>query len=288
MNTKDARSLPSAAQEELRRKAVEAVLEGKKQTEVARIFGVTRHAVGKWVRAYRRGGAEALKARKRGRPKGGWLAPWQAAQTARVVLDRHPEQLKLPFCLWTREAVAQLIERRFGIRLSLWTVGRYLKRWGFVQREPMRLAFDRNSEAVRQWLEKDYPAIRQQARREKARIYWGYETGLRLDDAAHRSRGRYARGSAIRGAGARFGCRMLSAITNRGRLSFMVCRERFRASVFLQFLKWLVRQAEGKVFIIVDGHPVHRSRKVRDWLNKNTHHIRQFFLPTLQPGAGSG
>ena len=45
------------------------------------------------------------------------------------LLQRHTK-LELPFCLWTREAAEQLIERRFGVRLSVWTVGRYLKRWG--------------------------------------------------------------------------------------------------------------------------------------------------------------
>jgi transposase len=107
-----------------------AVLNGRKQVEVAEILGVTRQAVGKWIRAYREGGEKALKRKRRGRPKGGSLLPWQAAQIAKAVVDHHPEQLKLPFYLWTRDAVAQLIERSFGIRLSLWTVGRYLARWG--------------------------------------------------------------------------------------------------------------------------------------------------------------
>ena len=123
MKTHDARSLPSIAQEDLRRKAINAVLDGKKQVEVAEVFGITRQAVGKWVKTYRKGGEKALKAKRRGRPKGGSLLPWQAAQIAKTVIHRHPEQLRLPFCLWTREGVGQLIEKRFGIRLSVWTVG---------------------------------------------------------------------------------------------------------------------------------------------------------------------
>lgn len=119
MKTRDARSLPSVAQEDIRRKAVNAVRAGKKQIEVAEMFGVTRHAVGRWVKACREGGANALRAKARGRPQGGVLRPWQAAQIAKAVMDRHPEQLKLPFYLWTREAVSLLIERRFGLQLSI-------------------------------------------------------------------------------------------------------------------------------------------------------------------------
>src|SRR3989304_108967 len=85
--------------------------------------------------------AEAFgrKAKKRGRPKGGTLLPWQAAQIVRTITDRTPDQLKLPFYLWTREAVGRLIEDRFGIQLSVWTVGRYLARWGVTPQKPARL-----------------------------------------------------------------------------------------------------------------------------------------------------
>jgi transposase len=283
MDIRDARSLPAIAQEDLRQKAIKAVLDGKRQVEVAKIFGVTRQAVGKWVKAYREEGSQALKAQRRGRPKGGSLLPWQAAQIARTIVDRCPDQLKLPFYLWTREAVAQLIERRFGIRLSLWTVGRYLTRWGFTPQKPVRQAFERDPEAVRRWLEEDYPAIRKQAKREKAEIYWGDEMGLRSDHATGRSYGRRGQTPVIPGTGLRFRCNMISSVTNRGRLNFMVFKKRFQAEVFLEFLRRLVRQAKGKVFLIVDRHPVHRSRKVKRWLEKNVQHIRMFFLPSYSP-----
>ena len=118
------------------------------------------------------------------------LQSWQAAQIARTVVDRYPEQLKLPFYLWTREAVAELIKQRFGITLSIWRVGRYLGRWGFTPQKPTRQAFEQDPEQVRQWLEEKYPEIRRLARRRKAEIYWGDEMGLRSDHACGRSYGR--------------------------------------------------------------------------------------------------
>ena len=283
MKIRDARSLPTVAQEDLRCKAVKAVLEGKKQVEIAKIFGVTRQAVGKWVKAYREGGTRILKAKPKGRPKGGTLLPWQAAQIAKAVIDRHPEQLKLPFYLCTREAVSELIERKFGVLLSVWTVGRYLKRWGFTPQKPLRRAFERDPKAVRRWLEEEYPAIRKQAKTEGAEIYWGDEMGLRSDYVVGRSYGRRGETPVIPGTGQRFGCNMISAITNRGRLNFMVFNRLFRVDVFLDFLKRLVRQAERKVFLIVDGHPVHRSGKAKAWLKKNAHRICLFFLPAYSP-----
>ncbi len=283
MKTKDARSLPAVAKEDLRRKAVKAVLGGMKQVEAAKVLGVTRQAIGKWLKAYRQGGLKTLKAKRQGRPRGGSLLGWQSAQIAKSIVERCPDQLKMPFYLWTREAVGQLIERRFGVRLSVWTVGRYLGRWGFTPQKPMRRAFEKNPEAVHRWLDEKYPAIRKQAKQEKADIYWGDEMGMRSDHTVGRSYGRRGQTPVIPGTGVRFGCNMISAITNKGQLNFMVFKQRFKANVFEEFLRRLVRQSERKVFIIVDGHPVHRSGKVKKWLNKNEKHIRLFFLPSYSP-----
>jgi transposase len=283
MKIRDARSLPSVAQEDLRRKAVKAVGEGKRHVEVAKILGVRRQTVDRWVKRHRESGVKALKAKPKGRPKGSSLLPWQAAQIVRTITERRPEQFKLPFYLWTREAVAQLIEQRFGVRLSIWTVGRYLAHWGFTPQKPVRRAFERDPEQVRRWLEEVYPSIRKQAKLQAAEIYWGDEMGLRSDHQAGRAYGRRGQTPVIWGTGHRFGCNMVSAITNRGRLHFMVFNRRFRVGVFLDFLKRLIRQVKRKVFLIVDRHPVHRSKKVKAWLKKNTHHIRLFFLPSYSP-----
>ena len=280
MKTKDAHSLPAVAQEDLRRKVIKSVLNGKKQVEAAELFGVTRQAVGKWLKAYREGGFRALKAKRQGRPRGGSLLPWQSAQIAKTVIDRCPDQLKLPFYLWTREAVGQLIESRFGIRLSVWTVGRYLARWRFTPQKPVRKAFEKNPEAVRIWLQEEYPAIRKKAKKQKAQIYWGDEMGLRSDHATGRSYSRRGQTPVIPGTGARFGCNMISAITNRGKLNFMVFKGRFEAELFKEFLSRLIKQCKNRVFIIVDRHPVHRSAKVKKWLEENEEHIRMFFLPS--------
>ncbi len=283
MEKVDARSISASAQEHLRRLAVKAVLEGKKQKAVAKLLGVAPQTVCRWVKAYRHQGKGALKAKRKGRPLGGKLLPWQAAQIAKAVIDHHPEQLKLPFYLWTRDAVALLIKRRFGVQLSVWTVGRYLKRWGFTPQKPARRAWEQNPEQVRQWLEKEYPTIRRQARREKAQIYWGDEMGLRSDHAVGRSYGRKGQTPVILATGQRFGCNMISAITNQGRLNFMVFKERFTARVFLEFLRRLLRQNDGRIYLIIDRHPVHRSLKVKNWVKENAARIRLVFLPSYSP-----
>ena len=282
MKIKDARSLPSVAQEDLRRKAIKAVQEGKTQDEAAQLFGVTRQTVGKWVKAYRERGSTGLQAGRKGRPQGGSLAPRQEAQLIRAITDRHPDQLKLPFYLWTREAVGALIEQRLGVSLSVWTVGRYLKQWGFTPQKPLRRAYEQDPVAVQRWIDDVYPLIRAQAKKARAAIYWGDEMGMRSDHHCGTTYGLKGKTPVILGTGQRFRCNMISAITNRGKLYFMVYRQGFSSRVFLAFLKRLVKQVGRTLFLVVDGHPAHRSGVTKQWLEKNKK-IRLFYLPGYSP-----
>jgi len=284
MKTQDARSLCPEAQEAIRLLAVQAILGGMKQVEAVRVFGVSRAATGKWMARYRQGGLKALRARRRGRPKGqGLLKGWRAAQIVRTITDRTPDQLKLPFVLWTREAVAALVEQRFGVRVSLTLVGRWLKRWGFTPQKPMRRAWEQNPQKVEYWLKVRYPRVRREAKAEEAEIHWGDEMGLRSDHQAGTTYGRKGYTPVIPGTGQRWRCNMISTVTNQGTLRFMVFKRRFRAEVFIEFLRRLVRSAGRKVYLIVDAHPVHKSAEVERWVRKHRRQIRMIFLPTYSP-----
>jgi len=279
----DTRRMSPGAQDAVRQRVVRAVCAGMFQAQAARVFGVSRRSVNAWHQRWRHGGFRALTSRPRGRPSAIRLAPHQAATVVRLITDHCPDQIKLPFALWTREAVRDLIAQRWGIRLSVWTVGRYLRRWGFSPQKPLRRAYEQNPAAVRQWLTKEYPAIRAQAQQEGATIFWGDETGMRSDHQAGRSWGRRGRTPVIPGTGQRFRCNMISAITNRGKLAFMVFEGRFTAAVFAGFLRRLVRHAGRKVFFIVDGHPVHVAAYVERWVKRHRRQIRLFFLPGYSP-----
>ena len=161
MKTNDGRQLNPEAQEALRKRVVSAILdEGMRQVEAIRLFGVGRTSIHNWLKAVSNSGRNALKAGKRGRPPRSRLTGVQAATIVTLIEDRCPDQLKLPFALWTRQAVADLIERRYGLSLSVWTIGRYLKRWGFTPQKPLRRAYERDPKAVQQWLKRQYPGIR--------------------------------------------------------------------------------------------------------------------------------
>lgn len=283
MKLKDARHLTADAQEALRYRVVNAVENGMSKSEAARVFRVSRTAVHHWSKAVKQQGSNALKAKKRGRRPHCRLAPHQAATTVRLVTQKCPEQLGLPFALWTREAVGQLIEQRYGVSLSRWTVGRYLKRWGLTPQKPLRRAYEQDPKAVKHWLETEYPAIVKLAKTEGAQIHWGDEMGLRGDDQSGRSYGKQGRTPVIPGTGQRFRCNLISTMTNQGKLYFKLFTQNFETEVMLDFLRRLIRQIPQKVFLIVDKHPVHLSGKLNRWLERHSDRIRMFLLPSYSP-----
>jgi transposase len=283
MTTTDARSLPAAAQEDLRRKAVKAVLEGMTQVEAARIFGVSRIAVNNWIRRHREGGSRALKAGKRGRPSEPRLATKERREVVRLITAKCPDQLALPFALWTREAVQMLLSTRFGMEVSVWTVGRYLRSWGMSPQKPLRRAFEKDPVAVRRWLKDEYPAIRAEAKRLGAEIQWGDEMGLRSDHQTGRTWGLKGQTPIVPGTGQRFSTNLISTVTNRGKLAFMVFRESFTVPVFLRFLKRLVRNTRKTIFLVIDRHPVHKSARVKKWVATLDGKLQIFFLPSYSP-----
>lgn len=283
MTKHDARSLSPETQEALRRRVVEAVRQGMTQTAAARVFQVARPTVSRWVGLAEEGTLRALRAQPRGRPPGTQVSAGVAARVVRRILGRCPDQLRLPFSLWTREAVQQLLERDFGIAVSVWTVGRYLRNWGLTPQKPVTRAYEQDDAAVRRWLDERYPAIRAEAARLGAEVHWGDEMGLRSDHHAGRSYGRRGETPVVPATGQRFRCNVISSLTNRGRLAFMVFRDEFNAAVFLRFLRRLVRLVRRPVFLIVDGHPVHRAKRVTRWLDAHVDDLRLFFLPGYSP-----
>lgn len=286
MADRDARSLPQAAQEELRRRAVKLVSDGHKQVAVADLLGVARQAVGRWVKAHREGGEQALGAGKRGRRHGEKTAleAWQQAQIAKAIREKNPDQLKLAGFLWTRALVCDLIERRFAVRIAEKTAGRYLRSWGFSPQKPVKRAYEQSEPKVQKWLTEVYPAIRAKAKRDGAEILWGDEMGLRSDHTTGTTWSPVGKTPVVKGTGKRFKTNMIAVVSNAGTLRFRVFQERFTGPVFLDFIKRLVKDAKGrKIVLIVDGHPAHRAKIVRRWITEHPELIELHYLPGYAP-----
>lgn len=285
MKQRDARTLSPLQLDELRSRAISLWEKGLNRRHVATLLDVHYNSVGRWIATYQSEGPGALRSAKRGRKKGGSrnLTPAQEKEIRKVITDKTPDQLKMPFALWTRRAVCDLVEKRYGARLPERTCGEYLKRWGFTAQRPARRNYEQNPEAVRRWIEEEYPQIALRAKEERCEIHWGDETGVRNDCQHGRGFAPVGKTPLVRNSSKRFSLNMISSVTNQGKVRWMVYRDSFNAAVFIKFMRRLVKEAKRKIILIVDNLRVHHCKPVKAWVAQRANEIELAFLPSYSP-----
>jgi len=211
------------------------------------------------------------------------LTPEQELSIRKQIIDKHPDQLKLDFALWTRGAVRLLIKQDCGFEMPIRTVGEYLKRWGFTPQKPVKFACERNPEKVREWLTDTYPKISERAKSEGADIYWGDETGIRASDVRGRGFSLKGQTPVVQATATYQNLSMVSAITNKGKVSWMIVDGSVNIERFIEFLERLLHDAERKVFLVLDNLKVHHGILVQDWAKQQKGNIELFYLPAYSP-----
>lgn len=278
MTRQDARKLDHATLEGIRIRAVQQVQAGESPEAVISALGFSSRCIYSWLAMYRAGGWDALKAKRiPGRPRK--LKAQDIRWVYRTVTGRNPLQLGFPFALWTRSMIARLIVKRTGVRLSLVSVGRLLAQLGLTCQKPLWRAYQQDGSRIQQWLKHEYPRIRAAAKREKAEIYFEDESGVRSDFHSGKTWAPKGGTPIVRVTGQRFLLNMIAAISPRGALRFMVVKGGVGAKVFIGFLKRLMHGQRRPVYLIVDGHPSHRAKAVKEYVDSLEGRLKLFLLP---------
>jgi len=282
MRRTDGRKLGRETLEKLRMLAIDRIRAGERPIDIARMLGLHPMTVYRWVSRFTAEGRDGLKARKAtGRPK--TLTDFQLRRLFYVLVDSNPMQLKFPFALWTCDLVKEFIRREFKVVLHRTTVNRILARLGFSFQRPLTRAYEQDMDLVKAWKEREFPKIAALAKKEGAEIFFSDETGVRSDAPIGKTWGRIGKTPVVPVTGRRFAFNLVSAISPKGELRFMVIKQTVNADRFVEFLRRLLHGQKRKIFLIVDGHPAHRSSKVKSFVKEAGGRLQLFFLPPYSP-----
>lgn len=281
----DGRKLSPDAQHERRKQVIRLHRRHINRRQISKMTGVCYTSVCRIVDAYTLGGSPALSPKVRGRAVGTFrkLTDEQAQTVQQIICEKRPEQLRMRFALWSRQAVKQLIKSQFDIDLPIRTMGEYLKRWGFTPQKPILRTYERCPEKVKCWLDEQYPQIAERAKTEGAEIHWGDESALSNTDVRGRSFAPKGKTPIALHPAKREHLSMISTVSNQGTMRWMIIDGSFNAERLIEFMRLLVKDASKKVFLVLDNLRAHHSKLVKTWLAENQSTIEVFYLPAYSP-----
>jgi transposase len=286
----DAKHLSPEGQFQIRKNIVRLKKQGKTPGEIVSLLDVSRRHIDSTIKKYRESGFAGIKLRRRGRRLGGnrRLMLEQEQGIRNTIIDKNPEQLRLKGCLWTRKNIAEYIERTCKLPMPLSTLGYYLSRWGFSVQRPVRRAYKHDERKVTDWVEREFPGIKERAKQENAEIFFGDETGIQNTANYAKGYAKIGQTPVVQTESRKMKINMLSAVSGRGKLRFMLYRDNMDADKLIDFLSRLARGNEKKVFLVLDNLRVHHSKKTMAWAKRNKAGLELFYLPPYAPELNPG
>ncbi|CAN7775814.1 IS630 family transposase [Cupriavidus necator] len=281
---RDGRTFDHQTLEAIRLMAIERVREGERPADVIASYGFNRTTIYKWLNAALRPGVgiKALRSTPAtGRPTK--LTPAQERQVFRWVNGRDPRQYGLDFGLWTRAIVAQLIEKKFGVRLGATAVGALLAKLGLTPQKPLQRAYQRDPEAIERWQRETYPAIARQAKAQGAEVFFWDESGFRADTVHGRTWGVRGQTPVVQRPGQRQSISAASAVNAKGAFWFCTYQGALNAELFVELLKKMLRHRKKPVHLVLDSLPAHKKALVREYVDSTSGKLTLHFLPGYAP-----
>lgn len=239
-----------------------------------------------WVKRFSTEGIEGLKYRKRGRPTGSGrlLSPEQEESIKGLIIGTVPMDYELNYATWTRRAIAELVKIKFKVDVKERTMGDYLKRWHMSPQKPVKQAYQRDPLKVEEWVSKTFKAIKRQAEKIGAVLFFGDEACAQTHDSNGKSYSPIGQKPIIKINGSKYKINIISAISPSGLMRYMTYVSSMNSKLFIKFINQLLASANGSmIYFIVDNLKVHRSKLVAKFLEVNSDKIKVFYLPPYCP-----
>src|SRR6202050_2223173 len=281
---RDGRLLDHRTFEAIGLMAVERVRDGERPSSVVASYGFNRTTIYRWLSAAARPGVglRALHSRPAtGRPRS--LTPRQERQVSRSIKGGDPRQYGLDFGLWTRSLVADLIERKFGIRLGVTAVGELLAKLGLTPQKPLQRAYQRDPEAIEAWQRERYPAIARQAKASGGEVYFWDESGFRADSVHGKTWGKKGQTPVVERPGQRQSISAASAVNARGAFWYCTYHGGVTAELVVTLLRRMMRRRTKPVHLVLDGLPAHKTALVKAYVASTNGMLTLHFLPGYAP-----
>lgn len=277
------KKLSREAQDAIRMQAVQAIeRNGMPINDAALLFQIHRGTLSRWLSAKRSKGTDALRT-KTAPGKERKLSIAQEHRIFQVMRKKTPEDFGLDVALWTRECVAKVIKKKFGVGLSLPSITRLLARLEITFKKPTRQASERDPKAVMKWKRVTLPRILKEAKKARASVFFGDEAGIQSDHNSGMTWGPKGERVVVRSSGRREKVNLISAISKAGKISFMLVEGKMSSKTFCTFLSRLMNRRRRPVYLIVDNSSIHKSATVRDHVEQYGGKLRIFFLPAYSP-----
>lgn len=278
----DFRKVPNREKPAIRKMVVKAIRKGACPVHLSNTLGIGLRTIITWLRKYLSGGYKALQNRpKRGRPP--ILKDHHLKWLLRTVRDSNPMQLKFEFAYWTLKIIRRALMDKFNLVLGVSAVRRALHALGLTPQKPKVKAYQRDDAAFKAWKSEYFPKMKEQARKDGATILFEDEAGMKADYHKGRTWGARGKTPQVEFTGARFGVNMLAAIGADGTLHYRLTEGNSTSDTFIEFLRYVLENADTKIYIITDNLSIHTSNKVKDFIATQGGMIKLFFLPAYSP-----
>lgn len=279
---KDGRSYPDIALESMRFRAIEAYRQGHSVAEIARLYGLHRGSVSRWITRWRRGGKQALhRTVATGRPPK--IDCEKYGRRILLIVKRSAMKYGHETPLWTCRRLRETLKKKLGLNVAISTVWEALKKLNLSAQKPERRALEQDPASRKAWVEKELPKIRALAKKENALIFFEDEAAVRLTPTVGTTWAPVGKTPIVKVTGKRAAISVMSAVSETGKMFFKLPEGTINSTTFIYFLDALCSEyPRRKIFVIADQASPHTAEQVKRYVESNKR-LRLFYLPPYSP-----